>query len=119
MGSRFGEWRSEAMNREALRDRLQNDRRPPSKPANGVEAALPATAGVAWGIIGGKKLKEAASYLDSARRALLAWTRETCIHSENIETHADHLQEVLATCATLQRMKTTVEFKAHLYGENT
>lgn len=122
------------MNRETLRDRLVDDRKPrglaqalaaaetapgKSRHGNGVEAALPATAGGAWGIVGGKKLKEAASYLDSARKALLAWTRETCIHSENLETHADHLQEVLATCATLQRMKTTIEFKTTLYGENT
>lgn len=102
------------MNREALRDRLTNDRKPPSKPANGLEAVLPGLRNVE-----GKKLKEAASYLDSARKALLHWTRETGAHSDNYETDADHICEVLSFCATLARMKTTIEFKAHLYGETT
>lgn len=117
------------MNREALRDRLTTDRKPPSKPANGLDTVLPglrnqtgpptSTVSGAWGTTGGKKLKEAASYLDSARKALLNWSRETCARTDNLETDAEHLQEVLGICATLRGIKTTIEFKAHLYGETT
>lgn len=107
------------MNREMLRDKLVQGRRrtdyPESTKANGVESVLP---GLRENFTGGKKLAEAASYLDSARKAMLKWTRETASHSDNYETDADHLREVLAFCATLQKMKTTIEFKAHLYGEN-
>lgn len=111
------------MNREALRGKLLEDRNreafqvrghPADKKSNG--SALPS---MREGIVGGKKLKEAASYLDAARKALLNWTRETCVQADSLETHADHLQEVLAMSATLDKLKGTVEFKAKLYGENT
>jgi hypothetical protein len=101
------------MNREMLRDKLVEDRKPR---ANGVtEPVLP---GLREGVVGGKKLKEAASYLDSARKALLHWTRDTCVHADNLETHADHLEETLRVAARIAELKTTIEFKAKLYGEN-
>jgi len=103
------------MNRETLRGRLLSDRKaePPPSPApkaNGAPAAL-------WGSVEGRKLKEAATYLASARAALLHWTRDTCLSADNLDTHAEHLEETLGICATLKKLQGTIEFKSTLYGE--
>ena len=107
------------MQREALRDRLTADRSmlahvetAPGK--NRADSVLP---GLRDGYIQGKKLKEAASYLASARAALLHWTRDTCLSSDNLDTHAEHLEETLRICGTLKDLQGTIEFKARLYGE--
>jgi hypothetical protein len=105
------------MNREALRDRLTKDRSAkletnemvPHPRGNGEGPH-----GRLWGTVSGKKLTEAASYLQSARAALLCWTRETCAHADNLETHADHLEGL---CKALEAHRDTVAFKARLYGE--
>ena len=116
------------MNRETLRGRLLSDRKaepppPPTDPPsstnrglrgpdkeNGAPAAL-------WGSVEGRKLKEAATYLASARAALLHWTRDTCLSADNLDTHAEHLEETLGICATLKKLQGTIEFKSTLYGE--
>src|SRR5207245_11692737 len=92
------------MQREALRDRLNADRgtlahaeAAPGK--NRADSVLP---GLRDGYVQGKKRKEAASYLASARAALLHWTRDTWLSSDNLDTNDEHLEEALPICGMVK-----------------
>ena len=67
-------------------------------------------------IVNGEKLKEAASYLKSARLAMLNWTKELYAGTENIDLQVDHLQDVLKFCDAVETLRGRLEIKASVFG---
>ena len=94
----------------AVRERLLADRRMPEKP-NG-NGAVP----VGREILTGKKLAEAASYLKSARAALIGWTREVYANSDALEMHLVHVRETLGLAERMENEQAKLEGRARIFG---